>query len=241
MSATVLVIEDSTPIRVAVAAALTEAGHLVLARPDGSRLEHDLAEARPDAVLLDVMLPGSDGFTLLDVVRRRSDAGIIMVTARDGVADRLHGLTEGADDYVVKPFEMAELVARVGAVLRRRGGRTDILYVDDLEIDRDEQTATRAGNRIALTPTEFRVLTYLAQRRGRVVTKTQILTGVWSYDHFDPNLVEVNVSALRRKLEAYGPRLLHTERGRGYILRPWASGQASTRRTEVPGIDGDPP
>ncbi|AFA72020.1 putative two-component system response regulator [Gordonia polyisoprenivorans VH2] len=220
MSATVLVIEDSTPIRVAVAAALTEAGHRVLARPDGSRLEHDLAQARPDAVLLDVMLPGSDGFTLLDVVRRRSDAGIIMVTARDAVADRLHGLTEGADDYVVKPFEMAELVARVGAVLRRRGGRTDILYVDDLEIDRDGGTATRAGERIALTPTEFRVLAYLAQRRGRVVTKTQILTGVWGYDHYDPNLVEVNVSALRRKLEAHGPRLLHTERGRGYTLRP---------------------
>lgn len=219
MSASVLLIEDSTPIRVAVTVALREADYRVLDRPDGSRLEHDLSDFRPDIVLLDVMLPGSDGFTLLDIVRRRSDAGIVMVTARDAVADRLRGLTEGADDYVGKPFEMAELVARVGAVLRRRGVRTDLLYVDDLEIDRDAQTATRAGHPIGLTPTEFRVLGYLAQRRGRVVTKTQILTGVWGYDHYDPNLVEVNVSALRRKLEAHGPRLLHTERGRGYTLR----------------------
>ncbi|NDK92134.1 response regulator transcription factor [Gordonia desulfuricans] len=222
MNATVLVIEDSTSIRVALTAALTDAGHRVIAREDGARLEHDLHEFAPDVVLLDVMLPGSDGFTLLDVVRRRSDAGIMMVTARDAVADRLHGLTEGADDYITKPFEMAELVARVGAVLRRRGAHTDLLYVDDLVIDQDQGVATRAGTPLALTPTEFRVLCFLAQRRDRVVTKTQILTGVWGYDHYDPNLVEVNVSALRRKLEAHGPRLLQTERGRGYTLRPAA-------------------
>jgi DNA-binding response OmpR family regulator len=119
--ARLLVVEDSTPIRVAIETAMVDAGHTVLARPDGARLEHDLREFRPDAVLLDVMLPGSDGFALLEIVRRRCDAGILMVTARDAVADRLHGLTEGADDYVSKPFEMAELVARVTAVLRRRG------------------------------------------------------------------------------------------------------------------------
>lgn len=220
VNAAVLVVEDSTPIRVGLEAALTDAGHRVRAREDGTRLEHDLREFRPDAVLLDVLLPGSDGFTLLDVVRRRSDAGILMVTARDTVADRLRGLTDGADDYIVKPFEMAELVARVNAVLRRRGRLAATIHVDDLVIDPDAALVMRSGVPIPLTATEFRVLCFLAQRRGRVLTKTQILTGVWGYEHYDPNLVEVNVSALRRKLEAHGPRLIHTERGLGYALRP---------------------
>lgn len=216
--ARVLVVEDSTPIRVAIEAAMVDAGHTVLARADGARLEHDLREFRPDAVLLDVMLPGSDGFALLEVVRRRSDAGILMVTARDAVADRLHGLTEGADDYVSKPFEMAELVARVTAVLRRRGRVASTILVDDLVIEPEAASVRRGGTPISLTATEFRVLVFLAGRRGRVVTKTQILTAVWGYEHYDPNLVEVNISTLRRKLEAHGPRLLHTERGLGYRL-----------------------
>ena len=222
MGTAVLVIEDSAPIRVAIAAALTASGHSVLARADGRLLEHDLHEFRPDAVLLDVMLPGSDGFALLDVARRRSDAGILMVTARDAVADRLRGLTDGADDYIVKPFEMAELVARVNAVLRRRGRSIGTIHIDDLVIDADSATVSRGGHAIALTATECRVLQFLAQRRGRVLTKTQILTAVWGYEHYDPNLVEVNISALRRKLDVHGPRLIHTERGFGYVLRSTA-------------------
>ncbi|GAA1457753.1 response regulator transcription factor [Williamsia maris] len=227
MGSSILVIEDSTSIRVAIAAALTGAGHSVLSRDDGDRLELDIAEFRPDAVLLDVMLPGSDGFALLEVVRRRSDAGILMVTARDAVADRLHGLTEGADDYIVKPFEMAELVARVNAVLRRRGRSASTMHIDDLIIDPDAAVVRRAGVSISVTATEFRMLCFLAQRRSRVLTKTQILTAVWGYEHYDPNLVEVHVSALRRKLEEHGPRLLHTERGLGYTLD-------SARPTDVP-------
>ncbi len=219
MSSSVLVVEDSDPIRIGVESALADAGYCVRGRPDGSSIEHDLREFRPDVVLLDVMLPGSNGFDLLDVVRRRSDAGILMVTARDGVADRLRGLTDGADDYIVKPFEMAELVARVGAVLRRRGRGAAAIHIDDLVIELDSALVLRAGTPIPLTATEFRVLAFLARRRDRVVTKTQILTGVWGYEHYDPNLVEVNVSAVRRKLEAHGPRLLHTERGLGYIMR----------------------
>ncbi|WP_018178100.1 response regulator transcription factor [Jongsikchunia kroppenstedtii] len=222
MGTAVLVIEDSAPIRVAITAALNASGHTVLARADGRLLEHDLHEFRPDAVLLDVMLPGSDGFALLDVARRRSDAGILMVTARDAVADRLRGLTDGADDYIVKPFEMAELVARVNAVLRRRGRSIGTIHIDDLVIDADSATVSRGGHAIALTATEFRVLQFLAQRRGRVLTKPQILTAVWGYEHYDPNLVEVNISALRRKLDTHGPRLIHTERGFGYVLRSTA-------------------
>ncbi|MBT0567085.1 response regulator transcription factor [Williamsia sp. CHRR-6] len=218
MSTSVLVVEDATPIRVAIAAALTDAGHRVLAREDGARLERDIDEFRPDAVLLDVMLPGSDGFDLLKIVRRRCDAGIVMVTARDAVADRLRGLDDGADDYVVKPFEMAELVARVAAVLRRRGRLATAIHIDDLTIDPESATVTRAGEPITLTATEFRMLHHLAQRRDRVLSKTQILTAVWGYEHYDPNLVEVHISALRKKLEAHGGRLLHTERGLGYRL-----------------------
>lgn len=213
-----LLVEDSTPIRVAIATALAGAGCTVLAREDGDRLDRDLDEFRPDVVLLDVMLPGTDGFGLLETVRVRSDAGILMVTARDAVADRLRGLTDGADDYITKPFEMAELVARVHAVLRRRGRTATTIRIDDLVIDPDAAVVMRAGNTVALTATEFRMLTFLAQRRGRVLTKTQILTAVWGYEHYDPNLVEVHVSALRRKLEEHGPRLLHTERGIGYTL-----------------------
>lgn len=215
----ILVIEDAEAIRTAVAAGLTAAGHDVLDRGDGVRLEEDLARFRPDVVVLDVMLPGRDGFALLESVRARSAAGVVMLTARDGVEDRVHGLRAGSDDYVVKPFDLAELVARVDALLRRMGRARSRITVGDLEIDVDAGTVRRGEHPIALTATEFKLLAYLAAHRDRVVTKTQILTGVWGYDSFDQNLVEVHASALRRKLEEHGPRLLHTVRGLGYTLR----------------------
>ena len=214
-----LVVEDSDAIRAAVLAALRDAGHTVEGAGDGSGMERHLDTFRPDLVVLDVMLPGRDGFALLDVVRRHSDAGVVMLTARDGVADRLRGLTAGADDYVVKPFVLAELVARVAAVLRRMGRAPSTVEVGDLVIDAESGVAVRAGAPLELTATELRLLSYLAAQRGRVVSKTQILTAVWGYDAYDPNLVEVHVSAVRRKLEIHGPRLLHTVRGLGYVLR----------------------
>jgi len=217
--ARVLVVEDAEAIRVAVQAGLTSAGYAVLSKPDGQALERDLTVFRPDVVVLDVMLPGRDGFVLLEVIRRSSAAGVVMLTARDGVADRLHGLTQGADDYVVKPFVLAELVARVGAVLRRLRRTPSTVQVGDAVIDPEAGVVLRGEQRIELTATEFRLLCYLAEQRGRVVSKTQILTSVWGYDDYDPNLVEVYISALRRKLEARGPRLVHTVRGLGYVLR----------------------
>jgi two-component system, OmpR family, response regulator len=217
--ARVLVVEDAEAIRVAVQAGLTSAGYAVLSKPDGQALERDLTVFRPDVVVLDVMLPGRDGFALLEVIRRSSAAGVVMLTARDGVADRLHGLTQGADDYVVKPFVLAELVARVGAVLRRLRRTPSTVQVGDAVIDPEAGVVLRGEQRIELTATEFRLLCYLAEQRGRVVSKTQILTSVWGYDDYDPNLVEVYISALRRKLEARGPRLVHTVRGLGYVLR----------------------
>lgn len=213
------VVEDSEAIRAAVLAALSDAGHAVAGACDGSTIERDLDAFRPDLVVLDVMLPGRDGFALLDVVRRRTDAGVVMLTARDGVADRLRGLDAGADDYVLKPFVLAELVSRVAAVLRRLGRAPSTVEVGDLVLDAESGVAVRAGEALELTATELRLLRYLAAQRGRVVSKTQILTAVWGYDAYDPNLVEVHVSALRRKLEAHGPRLLHTVRGLGYLLR----------------------
>jgi len=163
------------------------------------------------------MLPGRDGFALLEIVRQTSNAGIVLLTARDAVEDRLHGLRTGADDYVVKPFVLAELIARVEAVLRRMGRLRTVLEVDDLVIDVEASAVTRAGKPIELTATELKLLTFLAGRRDKVAGKAQILAAVWGYDDYAANLVEVHVSALRRKLGS--PQLLHTVRGAGYILR----------------------
>lgn len=218
-SGRILVVEDAEAIRTAVASGLTAIGHEVLERADGSHLEQDLAHFRPDVVLLDVMLPGRDGFALLEAVRARSGAGVLMLTARDGVQDRVRGLRAGSDDYMVKPFDFAELLARVDALLRRMGRAQSRITVADLVVDIDSGQVRRGAETIALTATEFKLLHYLATHRDRVVTKIQILTAVWGYENYDPNLVEVNVSALRRKLEEHGERLLHTVRGLGYTLR----------------------
>jgi two-component system, OmpR family, response regulator len=217
--ARVLVVEDADAIRAAVESGLLGAGHEVVARPDGRDLERVLTEFRPDLVVLDVMLPGRDGFALLRVVRSHSDAGVVMLTARDGIDDRLRGFDTGADDYVVKPFVLAELVARVGALLRRLGRVQSTITVADLMVDPDAGRVRRGASEIVLTATEFKFLCYLAEHRDKVVTKTQILSAVWGFDVYDANLVEVHISALRRKLEQHGPRLLHTLRGLGYVLR----------------------
>jgi two-component system OmpR family response regulator len=216
----VLVVEDSDTIREMVAEALTEVGYHTEIRPDGDDLESVLDGARPDLVVLDVMLPGRDGFTLIDVIRTWGDAGIVLITARDGLPDRLRGLDGGADDYVVKPFELAELVSRVGAVLRRRGRLPQVVQFGDLTLDVTAGVAARDGHRLELTATELRLLTFLVEQRGRIVSAGQILAAVWGYDAYDNNLVQVHISSLRRKLEVQGPRILRTVRGLGYRLQP---------------------
>jgi len=218
-AARILLVEDSEAIRVPVQTALRAQGFAVESSPDGGDLESRLATFAPDLVVLDVMLPGRDGFTLLPVVRRASRAAVVMLTARDTLADRVAGLAAGADDYVVKPFAMAELVARVHAVLRRSRPGGAVTAVADLTLDEDVSVVRRGERTVDLTGTERRLLGYLASHRERVVSKTQILTAVWGYEGFDENVVEVHVSSLRRKLEAGGePRLVHTVRGRGYRL-----------------------
>jgi len=211
-------VEDSEAIRTPLAAVLTGHGFDVSVAEDGSDLESRLHAFSPDLVILDVMLPGRDGFELLEVVRRSSTAGVVMLTARDQVADRVQGLRQGADDYVLKPFAMVELMARILAVLRRTRPGGGTFAIGDLEINDDVSVVRRGDRLIDLTETERRILSYLAGQRDRVVSKTQILTAVWGYDGFDENLVEVHVSSLRRKLEADGVRVVHTVRGRGYLL-----------------------
>ena len=217
--ARILVVEDSDAIRLPVVTALSAQGFQLAAVPDGSDLESLLPSFAPDLVILDIMLPGRDGFELLQVIRRTSTAAVLMLTARDALSDRVQGLTKGADDYVIKPFAIAELVARIHAVLRRSRPGGSSISIDDLVINDDVTLVRRGEDSMDLTETERRLLGYLAAHRDRVVSKTQILTAVWGYDGFDANVVEVHISSLRRKLEAGGrSRLVHTVRGRGYLL-----------------------
>lgn len=218
-AARVLVVEDSDAIREMVVEALDAAGYVAQGRVDGGSLAESLDGYRPDLVILDVMLPGRDGFTLMDVVRDWGEVGVIMLTARDGLPDRVRGLDGGADDYVVKPFELAELISRVGAVLRRRGRLPATVAIGDLLVDRGAGIAARAGIQLDLTATELRLLNFLLDQRGRTVSASQILNAVWGYASYDDNLVHVHISSLRRKMEAHGPRILHTARGIGYRLQ----------------------
>jgi two-component system OmpR family response regulator len=219
-SARVLFVEDEAAIRDAVATALTDAGYLVCGQGDGAGLR-DLAEAfRPDLAILDVALPGPDGLALARVLRARSDLPILFLTARDGLDDRLAGFAAGADDYLVKPFALAELLARVLALLRRSGRlRSVTIEAGDLVLDESASAAWQAGRALDLTPTEFRLLAYLLARRGRTVSKAELLTQVWGYGSYAPNLVEVRISSLRRKLGTEGQETVRTVHGRGYTIR----------------------
>lgn len=206
-------------IRRSVVSALRSQGHRAVGLPDGTELETALRQVNPEAVILDVMLPGGrDGFELLQVIRATTQAGVIMLTARDEMENRVRGLSSGADDYMTKPFAVVELVARVDALLRRIGAQGGSVTVGDLTIEDGGARIVRGGDEVNLTETERKLLVHLARTPGRVVSKTQLLTAVWGYDGYGENIVEVHVSSLRRRLEQHGPRLIHTVRGRGYRL-----------------------
>ena len=201
--------------------ALRRQGYKVRAEVDGTALHQALDAFLPDLAVLDVRLPrGPDGYQLAMVLRRRSSLPILLLTAADAVADRLAGFTAGADDYLVKPFAMDELLARVQALLRRSGRLVSASWqIGDLVVDPGARTVRQGGRPIELTATEFDLLAVLVLHVGRVMSKPQLLTAVWGFDAYDTNLVEVHVSALRRKLEARGPRLVQTVRGAGYVVR----------------------
>lgn len=218
----ILVVEDDVAVRDAMAASLRADGHEVLALPDGTELDRHLHEFRPDLVVLDVRLPvGPSGLALGRRLRSSSDVPLVYVTAADALDDRLSGFDVGADDYLTKPFSVAELAVRVRALLRRAGSLgSDTWQVGDLVVDEGARLIHRAGEPVELTRTEFDLLLALGRRRGQAMSKEHLLAAVWEFESYDPNLVEVHVSALRRKLEALGPRLVHTVRGVGYVLRP---------------------
>jgi DNA-binding response OmpR family regulator len=217
----VMVVEDDAVIRSALEVALRSEGYELRAEPDGVRLEQTTREFRPDLAILDVRLPvGPDGYAMARLLRRANGLPILFLTAADSVDDRLVGFQAGADDYLVKPFSMAELLARVQALLRRSGRLASASWhVGDLVVDDAARMVVRAGVPLELTRTEYDLLASLVQQVGMVLSKTQLLTLVWGFDAYDTNLVEVHMSALRRKLEVAGPRLIHTVRGAGYVLR----------------------
>ena len=215
--ARVVVVEDEGLVSDAIAAALRAEGLSPVVFDDDVGADRVLAEA-PDLLVVDVILPHGDGFDLVRKVLARRDVPVIFVTARDGVRDRLEGFSVGADDYLPKPFALEELLARVRVVLRRRGRLEGALRVGDLVVDEASGDARRGGAELGLTPTELRLLAFFVRHRGLVLSKPQLLTQVWGYDAYDPNVVEVHVSALRRKLEQAGPRVIHTVHGLGYRL-----------------------
>ena len=214
-----VLVEDEEPVRHAVERALRREGIAVTGFSDYPDPGLVLSAA-PDLAVLDVLLPNGDGFDLARKLRAARDLPIVFLTARDTVEDRLDGFELGADDYLVKPFALEELLARVRAVLRRTGRLGAAIEAGDVVIDEQAGLASRAGSPLDLTPTELRLLAYLVRQRGLVLSKHQLLTQVWGYDAYDPNVVEVHVSAVRRKLEAHGSRVLHTVLGLGYRLYP---------------------
>lgn len=213
--------EDDASVREGLASSLGAEGFEVHTLTGGDGFEATLDTFRPDLAILDIRLPSErDGIDLARALRNRNDLPILFLTAVDGVDDRVAGLEAGGDDYVIKPFAMAEVLARVRALLRRAGRlHSRIIEVGDVVIDERSRLAHRAGRELDLTPTEYELLTVLAANVGEVLSKTRLLSLVWEFDAYDDNLVEVHVSALRRKLEEHGPRIIHTVRGAGYVLR----------------------
>src|ERR1039458_8892382 len=227
-AARLLVVEDEPNILELLSASLRYAGFDVLTATGGTEAVQALQAPqrhRRDLIVLDVMLPDMDGF---DVVRRLRGGGaripVVFLTARDATEDKIRGLTLGGDDYVPKPFSLEEVIARIRAVLRRTRGDgvepTPRLTFADLELDEESHEVWRAGEQIQLSPTEFKLLRYFMSNSNRVLSKMQILDHVWDYDfRGDTGIVESYVSVLRRKVDTREPRLIHTLRGVGYVLR----------------------
>lgn len=207
-------------VRSALEVALSGEGYEVRSECDGSFITEAVHEFRPDLSVLDVRLPGLDGYEIARLLRSYTDLPLLFLTAADSVEERLAGFQAGGDDYLVKPFVMAELLARVRALLHRSGRlRHTPLNVGSLLIDEPARHVTYHGHDVTLTRIEYELLAALATPPGRVQSKIQLLLAVWGYDAYDDNLIEVHMSSLRRKLETHGPRLVQTVRGVGYVLR----------------------
>jgi two-component system, OmpR family, response regulator MprA len=222
----VLVVEDDFRISVFVQRALVQAGYEVQAVENGESALTAAEQTPPDLIVLDVMLPGLDGLEVARRLRATRATPILMLTARDAVGDRVQGLDAGADDYLVKPFAVEELLARLRALLRRREvdaaeRRRGVLAFADLQLDQDTRHAERVGRPLELRRMEFELLAYLMRHPGRVLSRRELFEEVWGYNFLgDTNVIEVTVGHLRQKLEAEGrTRLIHTVRSAGYVLR----------------------
>ncbi|WP_018222798.1 response regulator transcription factor [Salinispora pacifica] len=222
--ARLLVVEDDPNILELLSASLRFAGFDVATATSGSAALSTAKTHRPDLVVLDIMLPDLDGFEVIRLLREGgARTPVVFLTARDATDDKIRGLTLGGDDYVTKPFSLEELTARIRAVLRRSVSGEQAparLTFADLELDEEAHEVHRAGQRVQLSPTEFKLLRYLMLNANRVLSKAQILDHVWNYDfRGDDNIVESYISYLRRKVDNTQPRLIHTLRGVGYVLR----------------------
>ena len=222
----VLVVDDEQNIAQLLGMALRYEGWDTTLAYTGTRAVRAAKDIRPDAVVLDMMLPDFDGMEVLRRMRMHApDVPVLFLTARDSVEDRVAGLTAGGDDYVTKPFSLEEVVARLRALMRRAGATSRearaVLTVGDLSLDEDSHEVFRAGEEVTLTATEFELLRYLMRNPRRVLSKAQILDRVWNYDFGgQANVVELYISYLRKKVDAGREPMIHTMRGAGYVLKP---------------------
>src|SRR4051812_3256318 len=225
----VLVVDDEPTLAELLSMALRYEGWDVRSAPDGLTAVRTARDFRPDAVVLDMMLPDIDGLEVLRRLRGETpEVPVLFLTAKDSVEDRITGLTAGGDDYVTKPFSLEEVVARLRGLMRRAGARrqasSSVLVVGDLRLDEDSHEVFRGEDEISLTATEFELLRYLMRNQRRVLSKAQILDRVWNYDFGgQANVVELYISYLRKKIDAGRPPMIHTLRGAGYVLKPAAT------------------
>jgi DNA-binding response OmpR family regulator len=219
----ILIIEDEKGLARLIKKGLEENFFTVDVSFDGVEGMH-MAETWPyDAILLDIMLPGIDGFEILQSLReRKNDVPVLIITARGEIEERIRGLNLGADDYIPKPFDFSELIARLRTVIRRSKGKPcPLLSIDDLAIDLNARTVMRAGQAISLSAREFTLLEYLALNSGRVVSRTELIDHIYGTDtEWDSNVIDVYINYLRNKIDkGFGRALIHTMRGAGYILK----------------------
>jgi two-component system OmpR family response regulator len=221
-----LVVDDEPAIVELLSATLRFAGFDVATARNGSEALDVAASYQPDLLVLDVMMPGLDGFEVVRQLRAKDQrVPVLFLTAKDATEDKVAGLTLGGDDYITKPFSLEEVIARIHAVLRRLAGVgghrvRSTLSFGDIELDDDTHEVLKAGHQVSLSPTEFKLLRYFLQNPNRVLSKAQILDHVWNYDFGGgANVVESYVSYLRRKIDTTEPRLIHTIRSVGYVLR----------------------
>ena len=224
----VLVVEDERDLNLLIRKVLTKAGYTVDGCHDGEDAQLHLMGAEYDAILLDVMMPKKDGYALVEELRRRGDdTPVLFLTARDSVADRVRGLDLGADDYLVKPFDFDELLARIRAMTRKHAGqRTNRFTAGDLVLDAETRRVTRGGEELTLLPKEFSVLEYLLRNKEKVLSREQIENRIWNYEYSgSSNNVDGYMSRLRRKIDGdRAQKLIHTVKGAGWVIREPQSG-----------------